>query len=242
MNIAGIIKASLIDYPGKASAVFFFGGCNFRCGYCHNPEIVNCIHSIMEMEEVFEFLQKRRRFLDAVCISGGEPTLQKELYSFIVQVKKMGYLIKLDTNGTDSNILKKLVAENLLDYVAMDVKAPLKRYDEIVCVKSDKEEICRSIDFLLSNAVAYEFRTTVCKELLSFKDLLVMSEELKGAKIWYLQTFQKQGELLNEKATFSAYSEEEMKGFAKRLNETMKRNLYPMGTNIKGEFTCVNVR
>lgn len=242
MNIAGIIKASLIDYPGQASAVLFFGGCNFRCGYCHNPEVVECMKGTIESEDVFSFLEKRRRFLDAVCISGGEPTLQSELHSFILRLKKMGYLIKLDTNGTNPNLLERLVTEKLVDYVAMDVKAPMEKYEDVVRVKTNKEMIRKSIALLLKGLVRYEFRTTVCKELLTMEDLLTMSEELVGAEKWYLQTFQKQGELVDSKGSYSSYSEEEMKRFAEQLQEKMKSNLSQSGEGIKGEFTCVSVR
>lgn len=242
MNIAGMLKASLIDYPGKASAVLFFGGCNFQCGYCHNPEIVRCTTAKMETEEIFAFLEKRKRFLDAVCISGGEPTLQSELHSFIVRLKKLGYLVKLDTNGTNPNILKILIAEGLLDYVAMDVKAPMDQYDRVVHVKTDKKSVRRSMDLLLEGRVPYEFRTTVCKELLIFEDLLKMSEELMGAKAWYLQTFQRQGELLDCQGSYSSYTAEEMKNFEEKLQENMKRNLPLVGKERKGEFTCVSVR
>lgn len=243
MKIAGILKASLIDYPGKTSAVCFLGGCNFHCGYCHNPEIVHCSKSRINDEELFHFLEKRRRFLDAVCISGGEPTLQEELYFFASRIKEMGYFIKLDTNGSNPELLKLLAKNNLLDYVAMDVKAPLNRYNDVVCVKADQSAIRESMDFLLAGSIPYEFRTTICKELLTFEDLTIMSDELSGAKRWYLQTFQKQGDLLNASASFSAYSEEEMKHFAMKLNEMMKIKLCAEGAATAREgSTCVSVR
>ncbi len=242
MKMAGLVKASLIDYPGNASAVIFFGGCNFRCGYCHNPEIVNCGEPQISEEAFLEFLRKRKRFLDAICISGGEPTLQKELYSLCVKIKEMGYRIKLDTNGTQPLLLKQLAKERLLDYVAMDVKAPLNRYCEVVSATVDKAAICESIDFLLEGSIPYEFRTTVCRELLAFKDLEEMSKELQGAKQWYLQTFKKQGMLLDSSACFTAYSSEEMLAFADKLNQRMQQFLYDKNRAVREDFTCVSVR
>lgn len=232
MRIAGIIKSSFIDYPGKASSVIFFGGCNFSCGYCHNPEIVSCKEAVIDPNDFFAFLEKRRRFLDAVCISGGEPTLQRELPDFIERIKALGYAVKLDTNGTNPKMLQELLQKGLLDHVAMDVKAPFSRYGSVSggvgmgetaaeCVKL----VRKSMRLLQQSGCAYEFRTTVCKEQLSFTDLREMAEELIAAAPsesnsvcqWYLQQFQKQDTLLDEAGYYSAYTKEEMEKMAAEL-------------------------
>ena len=124
MEILGQIKSSFIDYPGKICTVLFTGGCNFRCGYCHNPDIVNRTVRTLDQNEILKFLDKRKKYLDGVCISGGEPTLQKELYEFIQEIKSLGYLVKLDTNGTRPEVISRLLEGKMLDYIAMDVKGP----------------------------------------------------------------------------------------------------------------------
>jgi len=125
MEIRGHQKSSFIDYPNKIATVFFTGGCNFRCGYCHNSTLVRNEDEVINEEYIFQYLEKRKKLIDAVCISGGEATLHSGLYDFIKQVKAMGYLVKLDTNGTNSAMVKKLLDEGLLDYIAMDIKASL---------------------------------------------------------------------------------------------------------------------
>ena len=185
----GLIKSSLIDYPGKISAIVFTQGCNFRCSFCHNPELLKFHSTDFDAEEILKFLSTRKGKLDAVVITGGEPTLQKGLKEFIQEVKEMNFLVKLDTNGSHPVLLQNLIDENLLDYVAMDIKAPLDKYDFITCVNVDKEKIQKSIDILLKNDVDYEFRTTVVKELLTFEDFEKIADLINGAKKYYLQKF-----------------------------------------------------
>lgn len=150
MIIGGLQKFSLIDYPHKISAIIFTIGCNFRCPFCHNPELVNpeLYPEKIPENNVFEFLESRREKLDAVVISGGEPTLHKDLYQFISKLKSMGFLIKLDTNGTYPNILNRLIKDNLLNYIAMDIKGSLDRYEEIVTTKVNLENIKDSINII----------------------------------------------------------------------------------------------
>lgn len=152
MIIGGLQKFSLIDYPHKISAIIFTTGCNFRCPYCHNPELVNpkLYPERITEEEVFNFLKNRKEKLDAVVITGGEPTLHKDLYKFISKLKSMGFLIKLDTNGTYPNILNRLIKDNLLNYIAMDIKGSLDRYEEIVGTKVNLEKINESIKIILN--------------------------------------------------------------------------------------------
>lgn len=164
--------------------------CNFQCGYCHNPEFNGKKEAVIDLPSFFSFLEKRKGKLDGVVVTGGEPTLQKGLYQFIFEIKSMGFEVKLDTNGSNPDLLKKLIDENLLDYVAMDIKAPMDKYHEVTKSSVPLENIKKSIDILLENKVDYEFRTTVVKEQLCFDDFEKIGDLIKGAKKYYLQKFE----------------------------------------------------
>jgi pyruvate formate lyase activating enzyme len=191
MNIGGLQKVSLIDFPGKISAIVFMQGCNFRCPYCHNPELVNekLYAPVIEEEAVLNFLGKRIGKLDAVSITGGEPTLQEGLPEFIRKVRDLGFLIKLDTNGSHSAMLRSLMEGKLLDYIAMDIKGPLYRYDRVCRVNVDKDEIQNSIRAIMDASVDYEFRTTLVKDLLTAEDIPAMGDLIRGARLFVLQNF-----------------------------------------------------
>jgi len=191
LNIGGLHKVSLIDYPGKISAIVFLQGCNFRCPYCHNPELVNpkLYGPCLDEEAVFSFLARRVGKLDAVSITGGEPTLQEGLPEFIRKVRSLGFQIKLDTNGSHSAMIKALIEGNLLDYIAMDIKGPLYRYDRVCRVNVDKDEITNSIRTILNASIDYEFRTTFVKDLLTEEDVPAMGELIRGARLFVLQNF-----------------------------------------------------
>lgn len=221
MNIAGIVKSSFIDYPGCASTVIFLGGCNFKCGYCHNPEIVHRRGGEIALPDFFAFLERRKKFLDAVCVSGGEPGIHPELYDLIVGIRERGYQVKLDTNGTNPKLLGRLLGEGLVNHVAMDIKGPWEKYSQIAGlnkighVNGTAESAVRSVQKSLSILMAasgadkdftYELRTTVCRELLDRRDIVCMAEQLAGAELWYLQTFRKQDELLDAEGSYSAYT------------------------------------
>ena len=188
MQIGGVQKTSLLDYPDKISAIVFTYGCNFRCGYCHNPELI-----VMKNEPAwtiagfFEFLNTRKGKLDGVVVTGGEPCLQKGLIDFIKQIKDMGFLVKLDTNGTFPSVLKEVLP--FVDYIAMDIKAPLYKYKTITKVNIDTEKIKESINIIMNSGVEYEFRTTVVKSQLDKKDFEAIGELIKGAEKYYLQKF-----------------------------------------------------
>ena len=184
MIIGGLQKTSLLDFPEKIAAIVFTMGCNFRCGYCHNPELIN---GEAKIEEVFEFLKTRQGKLDGVVITGGEPCLQKDLPEFIKQVKELGFAVKLDTNGSFPEMLEKVLPD--LDYVAMDIKAPLEKYSQIVNVDVDTSKIMKSIEILKNCGVDYEFRTTVVKSQLSFEDFEKIGQLIQGAPRYYLQKF-----------------------------------------------------
>lgn len=190
MIIGGFQKFSLIDYPEKISAIIFTQGCNFRCPYCHNPELVlpEKYSNPIPEEEILSFLDSRRGKLDAVVITGGEPLLQKDLFDFIEKVKDMGFLVKLDTNGSMPEVLKEAI-EIGVDYIAMDVKAPLEKYREVVRAEVNEEKIKSSIEIIMHAGIEYEFRTTVVKSLLSKEDILKIGMLINGARLYVLQKF-----------------------------------------------------
>ena len=191
----GLQKISLLDYPGKLAAIIFVGGCNFRCPFCYNRDLVLNSESSPSLreEEILGYLETRREWLDGVVVTGGEPTIYPGLPSFLEKVKKLGYSVKLDTNGSNSKMLAELLEKNLVDYIALDVKAPLleERYQEVTSTQGCVlEEIENSIALLRSsNGVDYEFRTTLVPKLLSEEDVMLIAERIKGAKRYYLQQF-----------------------------------------------------
>jgi pyruvate formate lyase activating enzyme len=193
--LGGFQKLTLIDYPGKLAATVFTVGCPFRCPFCHNPELVlnNKRHATCDMEriekEFFEFLKKRKGKLEGVCITGGEPTIQPDLIEFIKKVKKIGYFVKLDTNGSRPDVLKKIIDGGLADYIAMDIKSSLENYDKASGVITDKERIKLSVNLIRNSGTAYEFRTTVVPGIHQEKDFIDISQWLKGSRAYYLQRY-----------------------------------------------------
>ncbi len=189
MLIGAIDKFTLIDFPEHIAAIIFTQGCNFRCPFCHNPELVlpEKFEDPIPQDEVLKFLESRKKYLDGVEFTGGEPTLQKDLPEMVKKIKEMGFAVKLDTNGTNPEMLKQLFSENLLDYVAMDVKSSLERYDEIAGVKTDTEKIRKSILLIKSHAPDYEFRTTVIKGFHDENEIRKIAELVSGAKKYFIQ-------------------------------------------------------
>ena len=219
-KLAGLQKTTFIDYPEKIACIVFTQGCNFRCGYCHNPELFENKEPVLSVPAFFEFLNKRKGKLDGVVITGGEPTLHnKDLIEFIKKVKSLGFLVKLDTNGTHPHVLQELLNENLLDYIAMDIKAPLAKYKEITRVDIDTDIIKKSIDMIMNCSVDYEFRTTIVKSQLSFEDLRQIGELIQGAKRYYLQKFLATKILDENLMTETSYSDEEFKNLHTILEE-----------------------
>ncbi|MDD6152588.1 MAG: anaerobic ribonucleoside-triphosphate reductase activating protein [Elusimicrobia bacterium] len=182
MKIGGLIKFTLIDFPGRPAAVVFTQGCNFRCRYCHNPELVypHMFSEPVAMEEIYSFLKRRQGTLEGVVVSGGEPTLHEDLPSFMADLKAMGYATKLDTNGTRPDMLKSLLDAKLLDYIAMDIKAPLEKYSLITGVDFNPEVLKQSMDLIRQSGVDYEFRTTYDKEVLTDADISTITQRLDG--------------------------------------------------------------
>ncbi len=190
MKIGGLQRCSLIDYPGRICAILFTQGCNFRCPYCHNPELVDPErYGPLLVDQVLPFLAKRRGMLDAVTVSGGEPTLQGDIEPFLQEIRDMGYLVKLDTNGSLPEVLERLLANRMVDYVAMDIKAPLEKYGEIAGVEVDPRRIRDSIRVILNAGVAHEFRTTVVRSRFEASDLADIAGLLTGARLHVLQPF-----------------------------------------------------
>lgn len=182
MKIGGLIKFTLIDFPGRPAAVVFTQGCNFRCRYCHNPELVypHMFAEPVAIEEIYSFLKRRQGTLEGVVVSGGEPTLHEDLPSFMADLKAMGYATKLDTNGTRPDMLKSLLDAKLLDYIAMDIKAPLEKYSLITGVDFNPEVLKQSMDLIRQSGLEYEFRTTYDKEVLTDADISTITQRLNG--------------------------------------------------------------
>lgn len=193
MKIAGFQHLSLIDYPDHVAAVIFTQGCNFRCPYCHNPDLVGVKQKTMIREEkVLSYLSERRWKVEGLVITGGEPTLQGDLRLFMKKVKDLGVKVKLDSNGSNPKLLEKLIEEELVDYIAMDVKAPLTRYKELVKYHGHLRNLQQSQKLLLEGRVPYEFRTTVVKGDLTCEDFRQIGKEIKGAELYTYQFFRPQ--------------------------------------------------
>jgi len=224
MKIGGLQKISLIDYPGRISAIVFTQGCNFRCPYCHNPELVDPAQygPILSEEEVISFLEKRRGKLDAVTVTGGEPTLQPDLDRFLQEIKGMGYLTKIDTNGSNPDVLERLIRGRLVDYLAMDVKGPLQKYERIANVKVKTAKIRRSIELITASGIEHEFRTTVVRSQLDNEDLIATAELLKKG-LYVLQSFVPAKSLDHEFLTEISYSPEEFADIQKKLESKRLR-------------------
>ena len=199
MKICGLQKTTLLDFPGHVAATIFTGGCNFRCPFCHNSDLLgNDAPAAFSEDEILAFLKKRRGILEGIAITGGEPTLQDDLADFIRSVRALGYQIKLDTNGYKPDVLKNLCEEGLIDYVAMDIKTCRERYPVVAGIPSlQLDRIEESVDFLLHSSVSCEFRTTVVKELHSAKDFEQIGKWLSGAPKYFLQSYVDSGNVLN---------------------------------------------
>lgn len=221
VEIKGLQKTSLIDYPDRVSCVVFLPSCNFRCPYCQNPDLINRPNELPTLAEkdFFAFLEKRAKVLDGVVITGGEPTIFRGLPEFIRKIKQRNLLVKLDTNGTRPELIEKLLKENLLDYIAMDIKAPLEKYDDVAGVKVDKKKIRKSIEIIKSSGVGYEFRTTVVPKLLSEEDVVKIGQELKGSKKYVIQQFRPLVTLDPAFQKEKPYPKEKLQEMARKLEQ-----------------------
>lgn len=226
MIFGGLQKTTLIDYPKKVAATVFTVGCNFYCPFCHNPELVNPHlikkQPIISEKEVLEFLKERQGMLEALCITGGEPTLQKDLKNFIKKVKKLNYLVKLDTNGSNPFLLKELIKEKLVDYVAMDIKAPLEKYHLYTKGVDFTQEIRHSINILKNSSIDYEFRTTLDPLNLTENDILKIAELIKGAEAYYLQRFKNIKTLSPDYKNIPSFKEEKINQILDKIKPFFK--------------------
>lgn len=229
MHIGGLQKISLLDYPGCIAAIIFTQGCNFRCQFCYNPILVAPIsnnlkytgvnndqcqkdHPKYKEDDLFVFLESRVDKLDAVVITGGEPTIHEDLMDFIIKIKKLGFLVKLDTNGSNPKIIKELINKKLVDYFAMDIKVSKEKYQQVVGAQIDWDKIKESVKIIMASGLPYEFRTTVVPEFFDQDDAVAIGELIKGADKWYLQKFKSNIDLVNiTLKNKKSYSDQEMK-------------------------------
>jgi len=225
--IAGLQKTSLIDYPRKISAILFTQGCNFRCRYCHNPELIpfnqEMIFNISE-NDVLNFLKTRKHKVEALCITGGEPLLQPGLKSFLQKVKKMKYKVKLDTNGSNFELLKNLIEEKLVDYIAMDYKAHRDLFETITGGNGIYASIEKTRNYLIDSRLKYEFRITILPKLFTDLDIEKIAQELRGAKLVYLQNFHDNGKLLDESLVGeTGFPVDKLKEYQKIMKKYVKK-------------------
>jgi pyruvate formate lyase activating enzyme len=190
MDFAGIDKLSLVDFDDKVSCVLFSYGCNFRCPFCHNSPLVNIPNdTFIPFSDILDYLKRRIGEIDAVVITGGEPTLMNDLEDKIIQIRKMGFLIKLDSNGSHPEVIKKLISKGLIDYIAMDIKNSFDKYELTVGCKADLKNIQESISIIMNSGIDYEFRTTLINEFHDKQSIIKIAQLLKGAKKYRLQKF-----------------------------------------------------
>lgn len=203
MIISGLQNTTLLDYPGHVAATVFLGGCNFRCPFCHNADIVLEPCENLSREKLMAFLAKRSGVLDGVCITGGEPTLYDDLVDLLYDIKSMGLLIKLDTNGTNPSMLKKIVEKGLVDYIAMDVKSSMKRYGIAVGISDyNTAAIEESIRYIMECGIQYEFRTTLVKGIHTYDDMRGIVSLISGAHAYYLQSYKDNDSTIEKTAVF----------------------------------------
>lgn len=218
MQIHGLNKTTLLDYPQHVAATLFTGGCNFRCPFCHNGGLVIDPDSQPQIpeEEIFAFLQKRKGILTGICITGGEPTLQPDLADFIRRIRSLGYLVKLDTNGYRPEVLSQLLTEKLLDYVAMDIKSSPEHYAQTAGLNQlDFSLIEQSASLVRNAGIAYEFRTTVVRELHSLADFIQIGQWLAGSCAYFLQSYTETGQVLQP--GFHPHTKKELLDFTQAL-------------------------
>lgn len=199
MCIVGLQKLTLLDYPGRVACTVFLQGCNFKCPFCYNSSLIDSTdNNFLSTNDFFDFLDKRKKVLDGVAITGGEPLLNPSIKDFIKKIKEKGFLVKLDTNGSNPSLLKELIEENLVDYVAMDIKNTFEKYPLTTSVNVEIENIKNSIFLLINSSIDYEFRTTVVKEFHNVEDFKLIGNQIKGAKNYYLQSYQEKDSVISK--------------------------------------------
>ncbi len=229
MKIYGFQKLTLLDFPGHTACTVFTGGCNMRCPFCHNALLVTEVSELQTQEEkeIFDYLEKRKGILDGVAVTGGEPLIQSDIKDFLRRVRALGYKIKLDTNGTRPELLREIVSEKLVDYVAVDIKNSPEKYEKTVGIPGfSLEPVRETVKYLLENHVDYEFRTTVVREFHDISDIAGIAEWISGAPRYFLQAFSDSGNLIGEN----------LHGHDKKTMEEMKKAAENHGlrTEIRG--------
>lgn len=230
VKICGLQKLTLLDFPEHTACTLFVPGCNFRCPFCHNSELLGNEHEFYDEAEIFSFLQKRRGVLEGVCITGGEPTVYSDLKRLMIRIKQLGYLVKLDTNGYLPERLEELLSVGAVDYIAMDIKNSPERYAETIGLSPDKFDVSRiksSIDIIMHGNTEYEFRTTVANELFDDESMNGAAKMIAGAKKYFIQKFVMRDTVPSR--TLTAPDEETLK----RYLDIAKR--YVPGAAIRGE-------
>lgn len=219
MRIAGFQKLTLLDFPNKVSCIIFTQGCNYKCPYCHNSGLLGCDINLIDEEEIFAYLNKRKGVIDGIVISGGEPTIQKDLMIFMKRVKELGFLVKLDTNGSNPDVVRNIIDENLVDYIAMDIKNTLGEYKDVTDVKPNVEKLKESIELIKNSNVDHEFRTTIIKNIHDVESIKKICSYVDGNKM-FLQNFEKSENVLGKH--LEPFSKEELI----QINKEMK-GIYP---------------
>lgn len=228
MLIGGIQEFTTLDFPGRLATVVFTAGCNFRCGYCHNPQFVdeeqvkNTIADNIPEEVFFKFLEKRKGKLDGVCISGGEPTLHSDLVDFAFKIKQAGFLVKLDTNGTKPAVLEKMITGKLVDFFAMDIKTSMERYQEIIKTGFSADDIKKSKEIIQNSGLPYEFRTTAVKGMHTKEVFEEIGEWLSGSETYFIQNFRNKKVLTEDYAKKEGFSEKELREFKTLMQKYVK--------------------
>jgi len=224
MIIKGLQKTSLVDWDGKVVSVLFCAGCNFKCGFCFNPDLVfnNPKISKISEQKIFKFLDSRKNFLDGVCITGGEPTLQKDLPEFILKIINYKLKIKLDTNGSNPEMLEYLIKNQLISYIAMDIKTSLDKYSQVTKSQNSnlKTQIKKSINLIINSKIDHEFRSTLVPGLHTEEDINKMAQLIKGARIYFLQNFRPQKTMDPAFQKIKPFTD--LKKFAKMANKIIK--------------------
>lgn len=226
MIIGGFQRFSLIDYPDKICAIVFTQGCNFRCPYCHNPELVDNKRSDnieLKEDEILSFLGRRKGKLDAVTITGGEPLLQPDLSTFLSAVKRLKYLVKLDTNGSFPSKLEKIIQSKSVDYIAMDIKTSLDKYNQVIKSKIEKRKILDSIRLIMDSGLDYEFRTTIIKDLFEKDDFSKIGQLIKNARLYILQRFIPSKTLVDQSLDMQSCTDEELDCFKEIMEGFVQR-------------------
>tara|TARA_Y100000310_G_scaffold342605_1_gene446506 strand:+ start:782 stop:1474 length:693 start_codon:yes stop_codon:yes gene_type:complete len=228
LPIKGLQKTSLIDYPDLISMIVFLSGCNLNCPYCHNPDLIKKSPPTIKEEDIINYLETKKEWIDGVVISGGEPSIHKELPNFLKKIKQLNFLVKIDTNGTNPALINDLIKNKLVDYIAMDIKAPLNKYNKVTKAKVNSKDIEESIEVIKNSKIDYEFRLTCVPSLIDKNDIENIGKLLKGTKKFYLQQFRNKITLDKKFEKEATYSKEELDEFKdilrKYITEVKIRN------------------